>query len=183
MTDLATGLYAHGAIMAALLQRNQTGKGQKISCDLLSTQVSTLVNLGSNYLNGHQESGRWGTAHASIVPYQSFKSTDGYFTIGCGNDGQFKDFCTRLQMDELPKQAKFATNERRVQNREQLVQIIEQKMTRKTNVQWNEILEGAKFPYGPVNTLKQVFQDPQIQHNEMVRTMNHPTVGPIKQVS
>ena len=82
MTDLATGLYAHGAIMAALLQRNQTGKGQKISCDLLSTQVSSLVNLGSNYLNGQLESNRWGTAHASIVPYQSFKTKDGYFTIG-----------------------------------------------------------------------------------------------------
>ena len=82
MTDLATGLYAHGAIMAALMQRMQTGKGQKISCDLLSTQVSTLVNLGSNYLNGGQESGRWGTAHASIVPYQSFRTKDGYFTIG-----------------------------------------------------------------------------------------------------
>ena len=82
MTDLATGLYAHGAIMAALLQRNHTGRGQKISCDLLSTQVSTLVNLGSNYLNGQLEAQRWGTAHASIVPYQTFKTKDGYFTIG-----------------------------------------------------------------------------------------------------
>lgn len=82
MTDLATGLYAHGAIMAALLQRLKTGQGQKISCDLLSTQVASLANLGSNYLNGGLESTRWGTAHASIVPYQSFKTKDGYFTIG-----------------------------------------------------------------------------------------------------
>ncbi len=78
-------------------------------------------------------------------------------------------------MDEWPKQVKFAINERRVQNQEQVVQIIEQKITRKTHGQWNEILKRAKFPFGPVNLLKQVFQDPQIQHDEMVRIMNHAT--------
>ena len=86
MTDLMTALYAHGAILAALLQRQQTGRGQKIDCNLVSTQVSAMTHLASNWLNAGQVATRWGTGHASIVPYQAFKTQDGYITIGCGND-------------------------------------------------------------------------------------------------
>ena len=86
MTDLLTALYAHGAILAALLQRGETGLGQKIDCNLLSSQVSAMTHLAANWLNAGLVSQRWGTAHASIVPYQTFRSSDGHFTIGCGND-------------------------------------------------------------------------------------------------
>ena len=86
MTDLMTALYAHGAVLAALLQRGRTGRGQKIDCNLLSSQVSAMSHLAANWLNAGLISGRWGTAHASIVPYQTFQSSDGHFTIGCGND-------------------------------------------------------------------------------------------------
>ena len=86
MTDLMTALYAHGAVLAALLQRGQTGRGQKIDCNLLSSQVSAMSHLAGNWLNAGLVSQRWGTAHASIVPYQTFQSSDGHFTIGCGND-------------------------------------------------------------------------------------------------
>lgn len=167
-------------------------------------QVSSLVNLGSNYLNGSQESGRWGTAHASIVPYQSFRTKDGYFTIGsfliphvnslhnyscsihligCGNDGQFKDFCQRLDMCDLPKDDKFINNEKRVENRQELVTIIEAQMRQKTNAEWNDLFKsGAKFPYGPVNKLDQVFKDEQVIHNNMVREMKDEHFGSIQQV-
>lgn len=89
MTDIATGLYAHGAIMAALLQRMKTNQGQKIDCDLLSTQVATLINIGSNYLNTGKEGKRWGTAHESIVPYQGFPTKDSHIFVGAGNDKHF----------------------------------------------------------------------------------------------
>lgn len=87
MTDIATGLYAHGAILAALLHREKTGQGQKIDVDLLSTQVACLINVGVNYLNANEEASRWGTEHVSIVPYATFKTRDGFFTIGAGSDG------------------------------------------------------------------------------------------------
>lgn len=182
MTDLATGLYAHGAIMAALLQRIQTGKGQKISCDLLSTQVSALVNLGSNYLNGQQEANRWGTEHASIVPYQTFRTKDGYYTIGCGNDAQFKDFCQRLHLSDLPFNPKFQTNSLRVQHRKELIFILEEEMQKKSNKEWSGLLTDAKFPNGPVNNFQEVFNDPQVIHNGMVQTISDDIFGEIKQV-
>lgn len=84
--------------MAALLARAKSGRGQKIDCNLLATQVSTLVNLSSSYLNGGVEAQRQGTAHASIVPYQSFQTKDGYMTIGCGNDHQFQEFCQVIEI-------------------------------------------------------------------------------------
>lgn len=98
LIDLATGLYAQGAIMAALLQRIKTGMGQKIDCDLLSSQVSLLANIGSNYLNGKKEAKRWGTAHESIVPYQSFKTKNGHITIGAGSNKHFKILCENFTL-------------------------------------------------------------------------------------
>lgn len=87
-----TGLYAHGAILAALIYRSKTGKGQKIDCNLLATQISALVNLGSNYLNAGVEAKPWGTEHESIVPYQAFKTKDGrYYVIGCANNASFSE--------------------------------------------------------------------------------------------
>ena len=86
MTDLMTALYAKGAVLAALLQRQRTGLGQKIDCNLLSTQVSAMTHLAGNWLNAGILSQRWGTAHASIVPYQTFRTRDGHMTVGCGND-------------------------------------------------------------------------------------------------
>jgi len=195
MTDITTGLYAHGAIMAALLHRHKTGKGQKIDCDLLSTQVSTLVNLSSNYLNGGLEAKRLGTAHASIVPYETFETADGYFTIGCGNDAQFRDFCGLISMPELADAVEYRTNEDRVNHRVELIRILTNRLRQKSNAEWNELFGGkeksgvdksikqrAKFPYGPVNNLSQVFQDPQVKFSEMETTMEHNTVGKIKQV-
>jgi crotonobetainyl-CoA:carnitine CoA-transferase CaiB-like acyl-CoA transferase len=103
--------------------------------------------------------------------------------VGCGNDGQFKDFCQRLNLNELPNDSKFNHNDVRVQHRDELVMIINRKMESRTNEEWNVVLEGAKFPYGPVNNLKQVFSDPQVQHNQMVRSMMHDSLGQqIKQV-
>lgn len=102
--------------------------------------------------------------------------------LGCGNDGQFSDFCDRVHLNDLPSSAKFKTNELRVKNRDKLVAIINEIMQKKTNQEWNEALVGAKFPYGPVNGVAQVFQDAQVKHNEMVVEMDHATVGPVKVV-
>ncbi|CAL1297287.1 unnamed protein product [Larinioides sclopetarius] len=180
MTDLSTGLYAHGAIMAALLQRLKTGKGQKIDCDLLSTQVSLLVNISSNYLNGRKEAKRWGTAHESIVPYQAFKTKDGYITVGAASNKQFKILCEILNVQHFLADPRYLSNKDRVQNRKVLISELINIFSKKTTQQWLKMLEGSGIPYGPVNNMKQVFSDPQVIHNKMILDMIHPTAGNIK---
>nr|CAG4647890.1 EOG090X05UC [Moina brachiata]SVE93000.1 EOG090X05UC [Moina brachiata] len=182
LTDLATGLYAHGAIMAALLQRQKTGVGQKIDINLLSTQIACLVNLGANYLLAGQEAKRWGTAHESIVPYQAFKTSDGYMTVGGANNRQFKELCLKIQRQDLASDPKFQTNPLRVENRNELIQAISKTMLAKTNAEWNDIFQDASFPFGSINTLAQVFEDPQVKYSGIVQSVEHPTAGSLKLV-
>lgn len=158
MTDLATGLYAHGAIMAALLQRSKTNEGQWIQCDLLSTQIATLINVGSNYLNSGKEAKRWGSEHESIVPYEAFETKDGFMTVGTGSDPQFLALMERMELRELADNDKFRDNTSRVQHREELLGILRETFRRKTNCQWSGVFEGAPFPYGPINTIGQVME-------------------------
>lgn len=182
ITDIATGLYAHGAIMAALLKRTKTGTGQKIDCDLLSTQISTLINIGSNFLNAGLEAKRRGTSHASIVPYEAFKTKNGYFTVGGGSDKQFEDFCKRIGKPELSKNAKFTTNKLRVENRDELLKILRSTFLLKTNQEWKEIFDGSSCPSGPVNSLNETFNDPHVKAIGLVETLQHPVAGEIKVV-
>ncbi|XP_017780383.1 PREDICTED: succinate--hydroxymethylglutarate CoA-transferase [Nicrophorus vespilloides] len=182
VTDLATGLYAHGAIMAALLKRAKTGKGQKIDCNLLSTQVASLINIGSNYLNAGKEATRWGTAHESIVPYEAFPTKDGYFTIGTGSDAQFKHFCKLIGQEELGTNPKYLTNKDRVKNRQELIALIKSVMIEHPNSYWSKLFDKAQFPCGPINNLENVFNDPHIKEIELVKEIEHPTAGKIKLV-
>ncbi|XP_014210332.1 succinate--hydroxymethylglutarate CoA-transferase [Copidosoma floridanum] len=182
VTDLATGLYAHGAIMAALFQRMKTNKGQWIQCDLLSTQVASLINIGSNYLNAGKEATRWGSEHESIVPYEAFPTKDGYITIGTGSDLQFQDLMKKLDLSELLDNDKYKNNINRVKNRDELLKILREKLKQKTNKEWNEILKNSTFPYGQINTIKQVFEDPHVQHMKIVKDMDHPIAGTVKVV-
>lgn len=182
MTDLATGLYAHGAIMAALLERQKTGYGQRIDCNLLSTQVSCMVNLASNYLNGGREARRWGTAHESIVPYQAFPTADGYITIAAGSNDQFSALCHVLDLPELQADERYSTNARRVEHRESLLSTLTATFRKHSTEEWLAVLEGCPFPYAPINSLSQVFSDPQVVHSGMVEDVQHPGVGTVKQV-
>lgn len=157
LTDLMTGLYAHGAIMAALLQRSSSGVGQKIDANLLSTQLASLINIGSNFLNAGVEANRHGTSHPSIVPYEALLTKDGtYITIGTGSDKQFVDLCYRFELPDLSKDKRFKSNKMRVENRNVLIQILKNKFLTKTRNEWLQLLEGASFPYGPVNSIADV---------------------------
>ncbi|XP_075899225.1 succinyl-CoA:glutarate CoA-transferase [Nelusetta ayraudi] len=180
MTDLATGLYAHGAIMAALLQRQRSGRGSHIDCNLLSSQVSCLSHIASNYLNSGQEARRWGTAHQSIVPYQGFRTSDGHIVVAAGNDKQFVRVCQVLQLPELLDQSEYKTNQLRVQNRKQLLHTLSQRFLQKTTADWLRSFEGSGVPVGPINSIKEVFSDPQVKHNELVLEMKHPTAGGVR---
>ncbi|KAK7865097.1 hypothetical protein R5R35_014632 [Gryllus longicercus] len=170
MTDIATGLYAHGAILAALLQRTKTNLGQKIDCDLMSTVISCLINVGSNYLNAGKEAKRLGTQHGSIVPYQAFETSDHcYITVGGGSDQQFKALCEKLHLPDLPLDPLFATNKMRVLNRNILIEKLGKRFKEQTLSEWLRTLEGSTFPYGPVNSMEQVFNDPHVKEIQLVK--------------
>ncbi|XP_028424729.1 succinyl-CoA:glutarate CoA-transferase isoform X2 [Perca flavescens] len=178
MTDLATGLYAHGAIMAALLQLHRTG-GVHIDCNLLSSQVSCLTHIAANYLNSGKEAKRWGTAHESIVPYQGFRTKDGHIVVAAGNDKQFVKVCQVLQLMELTDDPKYKTNKLRVQHRKQLLHTLSQRFLEEQTADWLRRFEGSGVPVGPINSIQEVFSDPQVKHNGLIQKMNHPTAGSI----
>lgn len=182
VTDLATGLYAHGAIMAALIQRSKTGRGQKIDVNLLSTQIACLINVGSNYLNSKKEGKRWGTAHESIVPYEAFKTKNGYLTVGTGSDAQFHALCNYLEIPNIPADPRFVNNQKRVENRAALIAILSEIFESKTSGHWMDLFVDAPFPAGPINTIGEVFDDQHVKYIDLVKTLKHPTGGDIRVV-
>ncbi|KAM9096811.1 succinate--hydroxymethylglutarate CoA-transferase isoform X1 [Sarcophilus harrisii] len=179
MTDLATGLYSYGAIMAGLLQRYKTGRGLYIDCNLLSSQVACLSHVAANYLIAGKEARRWGTAHGSIVPYQAFKTKDGYLVVGAGNDQQFVTVCKILHLPALINDSRYKTNNLRVQNRKELITILSARFAEEMTSTWLRLFEGSGIPYGPINSMSEVFAEPQVLHNGLIMEMDHPTVGKI----
>ncbi|XP_065073665.1 succinate--hydroxymethylglutarate CoA-transferase [Ochlerotatus camptorhynchus] len=182
ITDIATGLYAHGAILAALLQRYRTNRGQKIDVNLFSTQVASLINVASNYLNAGKEAKRWGTAHESIVPYEAFPTSTGHITIGCGSNAQFEALCNYLEIPEVAKDYRFVTNQTRVKHRQELISILTPIIQQRTSAEWMNIFANAPFPVGPINSMADVFHDPHIQAIELVKSLDHPTAGKVRVV-
>eukprot|EP01116_Phalansterium_solitarium_P006138 TRINITY_DN18443_c0_g1_i1.p1 TRINITY_DN18443_c0_g1~~TRINITY_DN18443_c0_g1_i1.p1 ORF type:complete len:491 (-),score=130.88 TRINITY_DN18443_c0_g1_i1:329-1801(-) len=180
VTDITAGLFAHGAILAALYARERTGRGQKVDTSLLEAQVAVLANVGSNYLIGGLEARRLGTAHASIVPYQGFMAKDGHIMVGALNDGQFVRLCNVLGAPELAFDPRFVTNPQRVKHRGDLIPMLNEHFRKRNTSEWVELLESAQVPCGPVNSMAQVFSDPQVLHRKMVEEVDHPTAGRIK---
>lgn len=183
-TDVMTGHYALIGILAALYHREKTGEGQFIDISLLDTQVGALYNIGQNYLTSGEEPRRMGNEHASIVPYQAFKASDGYVVLAVGNDRQFRDFCAFAGKPEWADDPRFATNSNRVRNRAGLIPLIREVMAQRSIDDWVDGLEGRGVPCGPVNTLPRVFADPQVQARGMTCDMAHPlSPAPVKLIS
>ncbi|WP_193164444.1 CaiB/BaiF CoA transferase family protein [Microbulbifer hainanensis] len=182
VADLMTGMYAVSAVLAAVVYRNETGKGQHIDLALLDTQVAWLANQAQNYLQSGKSPQRQGTGHPNIVPYQAVPSRDGYFMLAVGNDEQFKRFCHIAGLDGIAEQSAYATNSARVLARDQLVPLVEEATRRHDSAWWLEKLSDAHVPCGPINTLDQVFADPQVQARGMVLEQPHPQAGTVKTV-
>ena len=182
VADLMTGMYAVSAVLAAVIHRQQTGQGQHIDLALLDTQVAWLANQAQNFLTSGKSPQRQGTGHPNIVPYQAVPSKDGYFMLAVGNDDQFKRFCDIAGIGELSEQPAYATNSARVLAREQLVPLIEAATCKQDSAWWLEKLSAAHVPCGPINTLDQVFADPQVQARGMVLEQPHPQAGKVRTV-
>ncbi|XP_002818073.2 succinate--hydroxymethylglutarate CoA-transferase isoform X12 [Pongo abelii] len=142
-------------------------------------EVACLSHIAANYLIGQKEAKRWGTAHGSIVPYQAFKTKDGYIVVGAGNNQQFATVCKILDLPELIDDSKYKTNHLRVHNRKELIKILSERFEEELTSKWLHLFEGSGVPYGPINNMKNVFAEPQVLHNGLVMEMEHPTVGKI----
>ena len=174
IADLTAGLWAAIAINAALRHQAVTGRGQHLDISLLDTQVATLSIQGLNYLSSGETPELLGNAHPNIVPYQVFPTTDGNIIVAVGNDAQFKRFAAFIGVPELAENNEFATNERRVRNRDKLTLILNDIMAQKSSQHWLEGLESIKVSCGPINRIDQVFENEQVLARDMKIQMDHP---------
>lgn len=172
--DLTTGLYSTIAIQAALLNRHITGLGQHLDMALLDVQVALLANQGMNYLASGKIPGRYGNAHANIVPYQVFRAADQDFIIACGNDKQFVALSNAIGLPDLPNDPRFVTNALRIQHRTEITELLAQHFLSNTAKHWVEAIHAVQVPVGLINNLEQAFQEPQVQARNMLVDMQHP---------
>jgi len=183
ITDVLTGLYTQGAIANALFYREKTGKGQRIDLSLFQSQVSALINMASNYLISGSVPQRWGLAHATIVPYQGFKTADEeYIMVSITSEKMWKNFCQVIGKPELATDPKFDSNEKRVIHRDNLVPLLEELFITQTSDYWIKDLRAVKIACGRVNSMDRVFDHPQIEPLNLVQEVDHPTAGKIKLV-
>ena len=167
VADIFTGVYSVIGILAALRRRDLTGEGEHIDMALLDAQVGVLANQAENYFISGKAPRRMGNAHPNIVPYQVFATSDGHLIIACGNDGQFQRLCGVLGCPELASDPSFATNSARVAARETLVPRLAALTLTMTRDDLLARLECVGVPAGPINTIADVFEDPQVRHREM----------------
>ena len=173
VADLFAGLYGCIGILAALRHREKTGQGQQVDIGMLDTHVAWLANQGMNFLATRENPERLGNQHPNIVPYQVFPTKDGYMVLSVGNDATFKRFCEGFGLEALLADARYATNPARVANRQLVTDTLTPVMQRETTDWWMEKLEGLKIGCGPINTLKQVFDDPHVIARGMEVQMKH----------
>jgi crotonobetainyl-CoA:carnitine CoA-transferase CaiB-like acyl-CoA transferase len=179
ISDITTGLFASNAILTALHHRSNTGQGQSIDVALLDAQIAWLANVAQNVLATGAPAKRYGNAHASIVPYQTFKTADGHLALAVGSDKQYKALCACLQRDDLWQDARFQTNPGRVTHRESLVPRLAITFLTRGTTDWVRRLHAADVPCAPINSVADALNDPQVRARDMVQRVAHPTLGDI----
>lgn len=179
VVDLFTGMYSSVAILAALRHRDATGEGQHIDMALLDCSVAMLANVASNYLVSGKVPQRMGNAHPNIVPYQAFRCRDGFLILAVGNDEQFARFCAEAGLQDVAADPRFVRNQGRVQHRDALVPIIEEVFLTRDRDDWLAAFERLGIPAGPINTIDQVFADPQVIARGLRIDLPHPTAGTV----
>jgi formyl-CoA transferase len=177
ITDVLTGMYASVAILAAVTHRERTGEGQYIDAALLDTIVAFNANQIVAYFASGKIPVRWGNAHPQVVPYEVFPTSDGHIILAIGNDGQFERFCQVAGAPDLAQESRFKTMSQRIVHRGELIPLIAELMRTRTKREWIEVLEAANVPCGPINNMKEVFEDPQVRHRDLRVDMPHPLGG------
>jgi crotonobetainyl-CoA:carnitine CoA-transferase CaiB-like acyl-CoA transferase len=183
VADLFAGLYGCIGVLAALNHRRETGQGQRIDIGMLDTHVAWLANQGMNYLATGENPPRLGNQHPNIAPYQEFPTKDGYIILAVGNDPTFERFCKAFGCEHLLEDERFATNPKRVENRDLVTQTLTPVMKSKTTDEWIGALEALKIGCGPINTLDKVFADPHVQARGCVVEMPHASGQTVKVIA
>ncbi|MGE7185567.1 CaiB/BaiF CoA transferase family protein [Peribacillus sp. NPDC006672] len=179
--DLGSGMWALIGILMALQARNHTRKGQWVDASLLDTMISWQTYLATGFFATGRNPQPMGNAHPSICPYQVFQANDGYFNVGVGNESQWKKFCQIMKLN-IANDPRFLTNSKRVENRDQLIPILENLFKEESFNYWVKILDEVGIPAGPVYQLSDLYADPHVSEREMLLSLQHPTIGEIKQV-
>jgi crotonobetainyl-CoA:carnitine CoA-transferase CaiB-like acyl-CoA transferase len=178
VTDVLAGMYASLAITAAIAHRERTGAGQYIDLALLDSIVAFGANQILNYFTSGKIPGRYGNAHANVVPYEAFATADGHVILAVGNDSQFESFCKVAGRPELAADPRYTTMPGRIGNRDELIPLIREIMKGRASKDWIERLEAANVPCGPINNYKEVFDDPQVRHRGLKIEIPHPAGVP-----
>jgi crotonobetainyl-CoA:carnitine CoA-transferase CaiB-like acyl-CoA transferase len=182
--DVLTGKDATQAILAALIARGRTGRGQLIDVALLDSTVAALVNVGSAWLVSGKAPGRWGNAHPTTVPYQIFRTADGMLALACGNDLQFQALCRRvLERPDLADDPRYVRNTDRVRHRDILIPLLESLFAGRTTADWFVRMDAAGVPAGIVRDVPTALSAPEVRARGMVATVAHPTIGDLEIVA
>lgn len=180
IADLTTAMNGCSVILAALHHRDRSGRGQRVDVSLLETVVGWLIHLATDYFATGEPPRRIGNGHPSIVPYQVFQAKDKYFAFGALNDRQFGDFARILGHGEWADDPRFRANSDRVVNRSDLIPLIEEALGHRTAAEWEAAMLSVGVPAGPVNTVDEVFRDPQVLARDMLAEVEHPRLGTVR---
>jgi crotonobetainyl-CoA:carnitine CoA-transferase CaiB-like acyl-CoA transferase len=181
--DLAAGMWAAIGVLAAIAARTASGRGQRVETSLLAGLVALLSVQGQRYLSLGQIPERAGNAHPVIAPYGAFETKDGPLNIAPATPNMWVRLCELLNLGELTRDPRFADGEARMQHREELKSIIEERLKARTRREWSEAMLACGIPAGPINTLADVFADPQVRYCGLVEEVTHPLLGALKQLA
>jgi crotonobetainyl-CoA:carnitine CoA-transferase CaiB-like acyl-CoA transferase len=183
LSDILTGLYTTIGALSALAYRDKTGRGQHVDMALLDVTIAATANQAMNYLVTGKAPTMMGNAHPNIVPYEAYRAADHYIILATGNDGQYQRFCDVAGRPDLATDERFATNRKRVENRDILGPMLNEIIGAKPRTFWLEELEKVGVPCGPINNLEQVFDDAHVQARGVQREVEHPVGGAIPTVA
>jgi len=178
--DLGAGMWVTIGVLSALWSRQSTGVGQHVDISLLDGQVSWLTYVAQNYFASGVTPRRYGSAHPNIVPYQGFTTGDGDIMVAVGNDALWHRFAPVLGLDNLVDDPRFATNPDRVANREVLLPLLTEALAARSAAEWSDLLSEAGVPVGPINTVDEALELPQLRARQMVVDLPHPVQGSVR---
>jgi crotonobetainyl-CoA:carnitine CoA-transferase CaiB-like acyl-CoA transferase len=182
VVDLMTGMYATTAVLAALRQRDTTGEGIALDICLLDVAVAMNANQGANYIVSGEIPKRTGNAHPNCAPYEVFACQDGHLILAIGNDGQFERFCKLAGHPDWSNDPRYQTNSSRLKEMDSLRPLLSSLFKTRTRQTWTDAFDANNVPWGPIHTLDEVFEHPQVKHRQMLQSVEHPKFGTIKLV-
>lgn len=182
IVDYCGALLAVQGIMFALHARQETGRGQKVDVSLMFSIMPALSMKMANFWATGQEPERTGSQHATMVPYQTFKTADGWAMAGIAGDGDWPKFCAAIDRNDLAADTRYATNQGRREHRDELIPRIESEFPRRTTAEWTERFRKAGSLFGPILSFAELFDHPHVRQSGVVQDVPHPTLGTVKQL-